>query len=227
MDGARFDKLSRSLAALASRRGVVRALAGVPLAAASGLLGEDAAARSRQAKKRQRKHDRDQVQDETFHHRKTTFCLNGKTFKALRRKKLSLLAQGATVGRCTDQCQAATCESLGKTCATWSDGCGVTLQCGTCGDGLVGCENGVCTTCDDACGGGCDCVNLTDGSTRCTSSSPETSCQACATSADCPASQPYCASTYVLGDAVDNLPEGCSLPPSVAGVCTTIQPCVI
>jgi hypothetical protein len=46
-------------------------------------------------------------------------------------------------GACTgSQCQPATCSSLGKTCGTWSNGCGSTVTCGptcsTSGGGYTG-----------------------------------------------------------------------------------------
>jgi hypothetical protein len=31
----------------------------------------------------------------------------------------------------------ATCQSLGKQCGTWSDGCGGTLNCGSCQSGYI------------------------------------------------------------------------------------------
>ncbi|MDD5012248.1 MAG: hypothetical protein PHQ66_01205 [Candidatus Nanoarchaeia archaeon] len=43
------------------------------------------------------------------------------------------------------QCTPKTCGSLGYNCEIWSDGCGGTVDCGTCADGAV-CSSGVCPT---------------------------------------------------------------------------------
>jgi hypothetical protein len=42
-------------------------------------------------------------------------------------------------------CTASTCSSLGKNCNSWSDGCGGTLNCGSCSSGYT-CTSGVCTS---------------------------------------------------------------------------------
>jgi len=47
-------------------------------------------------------------------------------------------------------CDLSTCSSLGKNCGSWSDGCGGTLNCGTCSSGLT-CNNGVCGTSATVC----------------------------------------------------------------------------
>jgi hypothetical protein len=41
-------------------------------------------------------------------------------------------------------CTPATCQSLGKQCGTWPDGCGGTLNCGTCPSGYTCNPNGQC-----------------------------------------------------------------------------------
>ncbi|RME27867.1 MAG: hypothetical protein D6806_03880 [Deltaproteobacteria bacterium] len=49
---------------------------------------------------------------------------------------------------CTQDCEPATCASLGKECGSWDDGCGGTIDCGQCSsgqctaEGLCGCEEG-------------------------------------------------------------------------------------
>ena len=59
---------------------------------------------------------------------------------------------GAWTACCS--CTPATCQSLGKTCGTWSDGCGGTLQCGSCPNQQI-CVNGTsCQGCD-VCASGC------------------------------------------------------------------------
>lgn len=50
-------------------------------------------------------------------------------------------------------CGADTCQSLGKQCGSWPDGCGGTLDCGSCTPPLQ-CGDGVCRACD-VCASGC------------------------------------------------------------------------
>ena len=73
--------------------------------------------------------------------------------------------QSCQAGVCQAKCVASQCSDLGKTCGNWSDGCGGTAQCGTCGSGLA-CVNGACqgvgNSCDpcpnhDECALGLDC----------------------------------------------------------------------
>ena len=141
MDDSRFDRLSKQIADGGTRRRLLRAFTGASLLGAGTLLvTEDGEAKARRGKG---------VQGEHFHKRKSTFCLNGETFRALRRKKASLLAQGATLGKCTTP--VCTPDCTGKTCGP--DGCG-----GTCGPGCTGetcCSSkGTCVvgTTNDACG---------------------------------------------------------------------------
>jgi hypothetical protein len=55
----------------------------------------------------------------------------------------------------TSACQPLTCAAAGKTCGTMPDGCGGTLECGTCGAGST-CSNNVCEPlpCGGTCGAG-------------------------------------------------------------------------
>ena len=62
-----------------------------------------------------------------------------------------------------ESCTQLTCSGLGKSCGSWSDGCGGSLSCGTCASGQT-CSNGQCVciaSCsskqcgDDGCGGSC------------------------------------------------------------------------
>jgi hypothetical protein len=141
LDDSRFDRLSKQLADGGSRRGLLRAITGVSLVGAGALLvAEDGEARARRGKG---------VQSEHYRKRKSTFCMNGETFRALRRKKASLLAQGATLGKCTEP--VCTPDCAGKECGP--DGCG-----GTCGAGCTGftccASDGTCSdgTTNEACG---------------------------------------------------------------------------
>lgn len=76
-------------------------------------------------------------------------------------------------------CAPLTCAATGASCGVQSDGCGATLQCGTCSSGLVCVEN-QCTSCvpstcsglgftcgaaSDGCGGSLDCGSCAGGST--------------------------------------------------------------
>lgn len=143
MDDSRFDHLSKKLGEGDSRRGLLRAIAGVSLVGTSALLvGEAGDARARRGKG---------VQSEHFRKKKRNYCLNGETIRRYRRKQEKLLAQGATLGKC----QGSTCtpDCTGKECGP--DGCG-----GTCGAGCTGetCCNsqGACVvgSTNDACGTG-------------------------------------------------------------------------
>lgn len=75
-------------------------------------------------------------------------------------------------------CAPTTCASLGYECGSWSDGCGGTLNCGTCSLGYT-CSNGICmctpTTCSNlgkqcgswpnGCGGTLNCGTCSSGYT--------------------------------------------------------------
>jgi hypothetical protein len=55
-----------------------------------------------------------------------------------------LAAFGPTPSPPSPACRPATCESLGKQCGIWPDGCGGTLNCGTCPSGYSCDPNGRC-----------------------------------------------------------------------------------
>lgn len=138
LDPTRFDDLGRSLAN-SSRRSLLGFLAVLP-AAGAALVIEDAAARRQ----------RGRVGAEHWRKRISTYCLNGETIRRYRRKQATLLAAGATLGRCQPQTCAATCTSgccAGETCQPGSSS-------QACGSG-----GGACATCsaeqvcrDQACG---------------------------------------------------------------------------
>ena len=65
-------------------------------------------------------------------------------------------------GVCKTRCTPKTCSSLGYTCGTASDGCGKTLNCGTCASGKV-CVSGKCLICTPNSVSGCK-VCKSDGS---------------------------------------------------------------
>ncbi|MBN2495261.1 MAG: hypothetical protein JXR96_11760 [Deltaproteobacteria bacterium] len=59
-------------------------------------------------------------------------------------------------GICEAVCEPATCESLGKDCGSWPDGCEAELSCGECGAGQTCNRQGHCeATCTPDCSGRC------------------------------------------------------------------------
>ena len=147
MDASRFDRLSKALAGANSRRSLVQAAAALAIAGIPALPVDDAGAKGRGK--------RQGVGAEHFRHKKRFYCLNGETIRRYRRKQEKLLAMGATLGKCGDvPCVPTTCEELGFVCGPADDGCGGTLECGTCDKGLS-CCSGQCVdtlTDDNNCG---------------------------------------------------------------------------
>ena len=80
----------------------------------------------------------------------------------------SIIADANNI-QCALGCTPTTCPALGFNCGNFSDGCGGTLNCGSCGTNEV-CTNGVCT-CSKAldCGvcGGCDAYCYWPGTCTC------------------------------------------------------------
>ena len=155
MDASRFDRLSRALAGANTRRGLVQTAAALAIAGVPAL--QDDAADARRRGKGQG------VGAEHFKHKKRWYCLNGESIRRYRRKQESLLAQGATLGKCGDvPCVPTTCEALGLICGTAPDGCGGTLQCGECQNQEATCCSGQCVFTDQdpencgACGNVCE-----------------------------------------------------------------------
>lgn len=131
MDDSRFDRLSRQLAEGGTRRGLLRALTGVSLVGAGALLvAEEGDAKARRGSG---------VQSEHWRKKKRAYCLNGQTIRRYRRKQEKLLAQGATLGKCTEP--VCTPDCAGKECGP--DGCG-----GACG---AGCTGETCCTSEGTC----------------------------------------------------------------------------
>jgi len=69
-------------------------------------------------------------------------------------------------GICISTCTPKTCTQLGYTCGTAADGCGGTLNCGSCPSGQT-CLNNKCTTCTNACTSGTSQCNGTTGYQTC------------------------------------------------------------
>lgn len=227
MDDTHFAALCRAVGSATTRRGIVRALAGVSLTSAGAHMAGEVSARS----PRDRRHQRDEhetVNGEHFRHKKAFYCLNGETIRRYRRKQKKLLAMGATVGKCGNApCVPATCASLGNVCGAQTDGCGGTLTC-LCGvTATPSCANGICATCAATCGETCaTCFNLVDGSTMCGGGNTVTDCgQLCRSNAECSAGL-FCVSTgtdRATGDT-SRLPASCDGSTS-PGVCVRFGAC--
>jgi len=70
-------------------------------------------------------------------------CLNYDCDYSETEKLKETCIDGCSEGVCIGICTPTTCLALGKECGTWDDGCGGTLNCGTCETGYT-CENGAC-----------------------------------------------------------------------------------
>ncbi len=116
-------------------------------------------------------------------------------------------------------CTPTTCAALGKDCGTVSDGCGGTLDCGTCGPGQV-CTSNVCCT-PTTCGAlGKDCGTVSDGC------GGTLTCGTCGTGQVC-ASNLCCTPTTcgALGKNCGTIPDGCG-GTLTCGACGSGQTCV-
>lgn len=175
MDAQKFDAVARRLGQVRPRRRVLTTLVALPLLGGlvtgasrlpGGLGGDlpavpllDGQVSETDAKKKRKK---------------KFLCLDGQTIKQPRKKKKKkkLFKLGATRGACPGTCTPATCASLNKTCGTWDDGCGGTLNCGTCAGSAICIAEGTecctpttctspCTRCgtvSDGCGGTLECA---------------------------------------------------------------------
>ncbi len=66
------------------------------------------------------------------------------------------LPDGSRWNDCECECQAATCEELGKSCGSWDDGCGDEVDCGSCGiDEVCNVQTGNCECAFSSCGEHC------------------------------------------------------------------------
>ena len=182
MDHDRFDGLTRSLGAAASRRGFGRALAGgglgTLLGSAFGSLAVDA---------KQKRHTKKKKKDCQRNCNDRTCGSDG---------------CGGSCGACAANqiCRGGTCcvpESVATTCAgrcgTWTNNCGQPVTCPTCPTGQECLGNGSCA---QACGSGVTCpsyctgcsVPNTEGATHCVAGNHPSVCptQTCSSTADCP-----------------------------------------
>jgi hypothetical protein len=138
MDSNRFDTLAKSLSGSGTRRGLVRLVTALPLAGALGrLLGEERALGQgngagvgggggrRQRRNARHRHDPGHDKDNR---------------KGKRRGKRKDKNRG-TPASAPAGCSPTTCAAQGKTCGSILDGCGGTLNCGSCSPT---CTTGTC-----------------------------------------------------------------------------------
>ncbi|MDF3042368.1 MAG: hypothetical protein K0Q71_5074, partial [Thermomicrobiales bacterium] len=153
MDHDRFDGLTRSLGAGASRRGLGRALAGGGLGA---LLGSafgpfDADARKKKHKKKRKKN----TQQRCARNCVERTCGNDGCGGSCGTCGANQVCQGGTC--CTPEPRSATC---GGRCGTWTNNCGQPVTCATCAAGQQCLSNGSCAiVCIESavCPVGCGC----------------------------------------------------------------------
>lgn len=211
MDGAHFDRLSRLVTPLATRRTALGLVA-------APLLGAGQPAQGKKKRKPRCQH-----------------C--GPCQQCDRRsRKRRCVAQGSDIA-CADGagvcvagtcCLPGTCASLGVTCGTVPDGCGRELSCGTCGAGPTpACNSGTCATCAATCAASCPlCYHGLDGLTACGNPDTGTCTIDCATSADCPAAFPFCAASITVRttNVTQTASTVCGGPPR-RGYCVRFNPC--
>lgn len=210
MDANRFDRLSRTLSPLISRRTTLfgAGLVGV------GAIGVD-------AKKRRRNRNGCKGGCAPCH-----VCKKNKTGRTC-----VPVVDGSTcpdgvcqAGACT--CPPQTCSDLGNVCGPQPDGCGEMLTC-DCGDTATpACIGGTCSTCAAACGGSCvRCFYGVDGSTTCSGVGLQTGCIPCSRDADCPANRPLCATgtTFKPSNQYFSYRNKCDV--RSAGICVNPPPC--
>ncbi len=149
MEDARFDSLARTLSRVGTRRGTLAGLAGgllLPLLAADPMAAKA------------RRHD-DGVHGENWRHKKCPHGLTKCTFKKGNKKKyrcVDMQTDPANCGACRNVCPQGkacggggtpgvcgctptTCAAEGKNCGDIPDGCGNSLNCGTCDGGNETC----------------------------------------------------------------------------------------
>lgn len=214
MDQDRFDDVARTLAAGATRRGALRALAGGAVGSLVALLGPRAAGAACAAAGRRCGDGRRCCRGAVC---KGGACACRAGLTDCGGRCTDLETDGGNCGRCGRVCTGGkTCrdgacvcvpEDREMTCREGRCGatvnnCGETVECGGCGTGKTcvdgGCrppEQGTCPAGADSCAGGgrigcngrsdCVCSRTTEGETRCGKYIDGVFCGRCASSADC------------------------------------------
>jgi len=130
-----------------------------------------------------------------------------------------------------DACLPVSCLAQKKNCGTVSDGCGGTLNCGTCTSGYV-CESGVCMPTNLICGD-----SSCDGSETCSTCPQDCgvcpvlpdcgdgSCNGTENCSTCPQDCGACPVAFVCGDGSCNSTENCSSCPQDCGACPVVTVC--
>jgi hypothetical protein len=166
MDASRFDRLVRDFSTCGTRRGLVRLLTALSLGmtlpsivgnAPQSTAEDDDHGSSHRHHRRVARHRHDPGKDKE--HRKGKGKGKGKS----RRRG----------------CTPTTCAAQGKTCGDVADGCGGTLNCGTCATGQV-CNGGACICTSASCPTGC-CAGTTCevGNTKAACGERGVSCLTC------------------------------------------------
>ncbi|MCA9877298.1 MAG: hypothetical protein KC442_05940, partial [Thermomicrobiales bacterium] len=124
MDASQFDHLSKALARLTGRRPLAQALATLPLIGASGLLAGETAARRKR---------RGGAQAEKKKAKKKSFCLDGQTIRAKKKKAKKLRKRGVTPGKCQDCIPDTKAQTCAGKCGSVVNNCQQTVNCGVCG----------------------------------------------------------------------------------------------
>jgi hypothetical protein len=128
-----------------------------------------------------------------------------------------------------EPCVVRTCAEAGVQCGPTTDGCGATLQCGSCplGD-EPSCQDGECRACDDACPDLCNtCFQVPDGNTICASNAVVGCPLPCSSDADCGNDDfPTCLASAVQRDSgeAQTFADFCQTP-GVVGVCVAVASC--
>jgi hypothetical protein len=168
MHATHFDHLVQSCAASATRRGVFRLLAILPLSGPGAFLAEESAAAKRHHRTTQHHHGarRDQLQEQRKKKKKKKCASAGQAVSKKRKSCCAgLVRDGSGVcGSATASapsplsppppapgCTPATCAP--NVCGSMADGCGGTLSCGGCA-GTSLCLSTTCQVCD-VCPSGC------------------------------------------------------------------------
>jgi hypothetical protein len=171
MDSDRFDRLAKSLSTTGTRRALLRLLATVPVAGGLLALLAPAPAAAKKAKGKSKSKNTttntngvsggDSTSTSTTTNTNTSTNSNEST-----NSNTNTNTNTATSTSTDPGCPPTTCAEQGTNCGSIPDGCGGTLDCGTCPLAGQPCTDNVCGPCvencgdkrcgaDNACGGTC------------------------------------------------------------------------